>query len=161
MRTSQISFLMFMVLFTLCCCECSYSNKNMIDTNLPVFPYAIDYSYDKKMNNEFYYKHTYFYKEIGDIKNKWVNKFSTKYFEIQIMYADSSFVILYCVVSGIKNGYLLFPIKYSVLVLIDRLSGNKIIDIETENGILNAKFSNNIIFFKCYDPNVNRYYKIL
>jgi hypothetical protein len=94
-----------------------------------------------------------------DKKNKWELNFSDKYFDVQVKYYDSSFVVLYCVISGIMNGLTLFPITNNNLYVINRKLGKKVLNIESEEGISSAIIKDNILYFACYEPKVVRYFK--
>jgi len=116
------------------------------DTLYAMQKISIDYS-----RNGFY---------LVDKKNEWELDYSRKYFDIKIQYYDSSFIVLYCPVSGIMNGYMLFPINHNNLYVIDRKSGKEILNVQSVKGIDASIIKNNILYFKCYEPEVIRYIKL-
>lgn len=95
-----------------------------------------------------------------DKENKWELNFSDKYFDIKVMYCDSNFLGLYCVVSGIMNGLTLFPITNNSLYVVNRKLGKKVLDIQSKEGISSAIIKEGILYFGCYEHDDIRYVKM-
>ena len=94
-----------------------------------------------------------------DKKNKWELNFSDKYFDIEVKYLDSNYVILYCAVSGIMSGLTSSPITHNNLYIVNRKNGKKELNIISEKGIISAIIKDDTLFFRCHKPDVVRYFK--
>jgi hypothetical protein len=144
------------------CSSCVTKNEMMVtklDQKLPIFNQEVRCDYNKTLLSEFNLLYEHENTTLIDNKFHWKIKFSDKYFDEEIKYVDTAYVVIYCGVSAIKNGYMIFPKEYNDLFLIDRSNGKIIVDIETKEGILNSCLKLGTLYFECYNPNVTRFYK--
>ncbi len=156
---SHLKLVAVIFLLALSCSDIKYNNNTFYDRELTLFSDSISFNSDSLYFSDFFidYSHIGFY--LTDLKYQWKSHFSDKYFDVYIKYADSSYVLVYCAVSGIMNGYLLFPKKYRHTYLFKRSNGEQILDVKSEEPIESGKIKGDTLFLKCYNPDVVRFVK--
>ena len=89
-------------------------------------------------------------------KDDWKMKFSDKYFDTEIKYADVKYVVVHCTISGIMNGLTIFPITHNDLFIIDRKTGKIIVDIQSPiNHVTKTTIKKGVIYYE-YDDESDR-----